>query len=76
MNGAQIEKHPHRINFCKQKARQEEKMTKLEAMGYAAEQAEEIDRIARSIALTSGIPVDEATQAICSLIRRLQLLGE
>ncbi|MBR0341566.1 MAG: hypothetical protein IJH64_04875 [Oscillospiraceae bacterium] len=51
-------------------------MTKLEAMGYAAEQAEEIDRIARSIALTSGIPVDEATQAICSLIRRLQLLGE
>ena len=51
-------------------------MTELEAMGYTAEQAEEIDKIARSIARTSGVPVDEATQAICSVIRELQLLGE
>ena len=51
-------------------------MTKLEAMGYTAEQAEEIDRVARSIAQISGIPMDEATQAICSIIRALPPLGD
>lgn len=52
------------------------KMTKLEAMGYTAEQAEEVDRIARSIARTSGIPADEATQAICSVVRALTPLDD
>ena len=51
-------------------------MTKLEAMGYTAEQAEEIDRIARSIARTSGVPMNEATQAICSVMRALPPPGD
>ena len=57
-------------------ARKGRKMTKLEAMGYTAEQAEEIDRVARSIAQTVGISMDEATQAICSVIRALPPLGD
>ena len=51
-------------------------MTELEAMGYTVEQAEEVDRIARSIARTSGVPVNEATQAICSVMRALPPLGD
>lgn len=51
-------------------------MTELEAMGYTEEQAEEIDRIARSIARTSGVSMNEATQAICSVMRVLPPLGD
>ena len=45
-------------------------------MGYTAEQAEEIDRIARSIARISGVPMYRAKQAICSVIRALPPLGD
>ena len=51
-------------------------MTELEAMGYTEEQAEEIDRIARSIARTSGVSMNKATQAICSVMRALPPLGD
>ena len=51
-------------------------MTELEAMGYTVEQAEEVARIARSIAQTSGISMNEATQAICSAMRALPPLGD
>lgn len=51
-------------------------MTKLEAMGYTVEQAEEVDRIARSIARTTGVPVNEVTQAICSAMRALTPLDD
>ena len=56
--------------------RKAEKMTELEAMGYTVEQAEEVDRIARSIAQTSGVPMNEATHAICSVMRALPPLGD
>lgn len=54
-------------------------MTELEAMGYTVEQAEEVARIARSIAQTSGVSMNEATQAICSAcsaMRALPPLGD
>lgn len=51
-------------------------MTELEAMGYTAEQAEEVDRIARSIARTSGVSMNTAMQAICSVMRALPPLGD
>lgn len=51
-------------------------ITMLEAMGYTVEQAKEIAGTARSIAQTSGIPMDEATRAICSVTRALPPLGD
>lgn len=48
----------------------------LEAMGYTVEQAEEVARIARSIAQTSGVSMNRATQAICSAMRALPPLGD
>lgn len=51
-------------------------ITELEAMGCTAEQAEEAAGIARSIAQASGVPMDEATQAICSVIRTLPPPGD
>jgi len=50
-------------------------ITKLEAAGYTVEQAEEIAGVACSTAQASGIPMDEATQAICSVIRTLSPPG-
>lgn len=44
-------------------------ITELETMGGTVEQAEEVARIARSIAETSGIPMDRVTRAICSVMR-------
>lgn len=51
-------------------------ITKLEAAGYTVEQAEEIAGVARSIARASGVPMDEATQAICSVTRTLPPPGD
>lgn len=45
-------------------------------MGYTAEQAEEVAGIARSIAQTSSVPMNAATQAICSVIRTLPPPGD
>ena len=46
-------------------------MAELETMGYTVERAEEVARIARSIAQTSGVSMNEAMQAICLAMRTL-----